>query len=160
MSKQPLSANTIRQRMTEYCSKSEHCKSEVLKKLQTFSLPANEIESIIQYLETEGYLNELRYAKAFANDKLRFERWGRLKIRYALLQKKIEESVIDNALKDIDEDTYLQILSEEMKKKIKSLPGSLNTFDKKQKLFRFGYQRGFEIHHLERVIARLIQNHD
>jgi regulatory protein len=156
MGKQLLSAEVIRQRMADYCSKSEHCKSEVLKKMQAFTLSAEETESILHFLESEGYINEFRYAKAFANDKIRFDRWGKLKIRYALLQKKIEESAIDAALNDIDEETYLQILSDELKKKLKTLPRSLTEFEKKQKLFRFGYQRGFESHHLEQVIAKLI----
>jgi regulatory protein len=150
------SLESIKHALTQYCSKSEKCKNDILKKMQPWSLTDEEKEAIIQYLEREGYLNEQRYASAFASDKLRFDRWGKIKIYHALRAKHIAEATIQNALNEIDEDTYLQILTDEVRKKMKSLHPSLDPYAKKMKLLQFGYQRGFEREYLEQVIDSML----
>ena len=60
-----------------YCSVAERCKQDVTEKLAAWD-PENTdgIGEIVQKLEKEGFLNEERYARAFAGDKLRFQGWG------------------------------------------------------------------------------------
>lgn len=155
-SRQEKSLNDIRQNLADYCSKMERCKSDVMKKLRSFPLSAEEKMAIVQYLVEEGYIDEMRYAKAFASDKLRFDGWGKLKIKYALLQKNIDPSTIDIALNELDEHVYRQILTEELNKKLKTLPADLDPFTRSHKLFQFGFQRGFESDILDQVIGKLV----
>ncbi|MGC8803560.1 MAG: regulatory protein RecX, partial [Bacteroidales bacterium] len=139
-----LSLDDIRLSIARYCSKMERCKSDVMKKLSSLPLSAEEKASIVQYLENEGYIDEKRFAKAFASDKLRFDGWGKLKIKYSLLKKGIGETLIDETLNELDEDVYVQKLTEELDKKLKTLPTNLDPYTRYMKLFQFGFQRGFE----------------
>ena len=127
----------------DQCSRQEKCRSEVSEKLASFKLPAGDIEKVIRSLEKENFINESRYAGNFTRDKLRFNKWGKVKIRYMLLRKKLPDSIITLALDSVDEDYYLGILKDELLKKRKSLKGS-NAFELRGKLFRFAQQRGFE----------------
>ncbi|HOK52144.1 MAG: regulatory protein RecX [Bacteroidales bacterium] len=151
-----LTYDTVRQQMANYCSKAERCRNDVLKKLRTLPLQSDEKASIIEYLEKEGYINDLRYAKAFVHDKLHFDGWGKLKIKIALQQKNIDESIIESALNDIDDATYIRVLTDILTKKLKTLPQTLDSFERKHKLFQFGYQRGFGGQPLEEVIEKLL----
>ena len=54
----------------------------------------------------EGYLNEERFAIAFAGGKFRIKHWGRIRIRYYLKKKQVSEYCIKKALKQIDEEEY------------------------------------------------------
>jgi regulatory protein len=127
----------------DLCSKQERCRSEVHGKLQKAGLDESGIEKVLSELEKEGFINESRYAMMFAGDKLRLNKWGRIKIRYMLYQKKIPAEIIDRALNELNPDEYEEVLRGELEKKMKTIPSG-NTRDMRNKLFRFASQRGFE----------------
>ena len=125
------------------CSSRERCRSEIAEKLRERDLSETDIGKILATLEKDKFLDEVRYAASFSRDKLKFNKWGKLKIRYALSGKLIPEAIIGQALAGIDEEYYAGILREELQKKRKTIKGS-NAFDLKGRLFRFAQQRGFE----------------
>ena len=104
----------------------------------------------MQKLEKEGFLNEERYARAFAGDKLRFQGWGRMKIRAALQAKKVPGAVIDAALNELDETTYREKLLQLRERKLRELRGEKDAFVKRQKVSRFLLGRGFT---LDEIVA-------
>ena len=63
-------------------------------------------DEIIATLIEEGYLNEERFAIAFAGGRFRMKGWGRVKIRYELKQKQVSDYSIKKALEQINEDEY------------------------------------------------------
>ena len=95
------------------CSSRECCRSDVAGKLRERDLPEPDITKILATLEKDNFLNETRYAASFARDKLKFNKWGKMKIRYALSGKQIPEEIIVQALEEIDEEYYAGILREE-----------------------------------------------
>ena len=82
-------------RLTSLCSTSEHCQSDGREKLYKWGLSREDSEKIIDYLLDEKYIDEYRYANAYANDKLRFSHWGRAKIRSMLYMQHIPEACIN-----------------------------------------------------------------
>src|SRR4051812_20096141 len=74
-----------------YCAYQERSHREVKIKLFEYGLPSSQVEEIISHLITEGFLNEERYAKAFAGGKFRIMKWGKLKI-----QKELESSGVSS----------------------------------------------------------------
>ena len=127
----------------DLCSRQEKCSSEIREKLRKFKLPGAHIEKVLQTLMKERFIDESRYAGMFVRDKLRFNRWGRIKIRYMLLAKQIPEEIIRDAIDGIDDQNYLEILKEELIKKRHQIKDN-NPFNVRNKLARFGQQRGFE----------------
>lgn len=92
------------------------------------------MDSIVDYLYENNYLNDERYCAAFVHDKVAYQAWGRQKIRAALSVRKLPGYLIDKALKNIDEIEYNKQLSRLIEKK------KATEFDK---LVRFLMQRGF-----------------
>jgi len=134
----------ILSRLTARCSTTELCLSDIRKKLDATDITEKEKERILHRLLDEGYVDEARYARAFVRDKFRFSGWGKVKIAQGLRAKQISSTVIDEALKEIDEDYYRQTLREALKAKRRSLHEK-SDYETNAKLIRFALSRGYEM---------------
>ena len=131
-------------RAMSLCSRSEKAPAEILEKLRVWGLENEEERNkLIKDLVRNDFINEVRYCRAYVRDKHQFNRWGRIKIRTMLRGKGIKETVIENALSEIDNDSYRETLLNELVKKRKSVKAS-NRFDLKNKLLRFAASKGYE----------------
>lgn len=102
-----------------------------------------DIESIINHLVKEGFIDESRYARAFVHDKVRFAKWGRVKIAQALWQKRIPQDITDAALESIEDDEYLAALRDVVKAKFRMVKGATE-YERKMKTMRSVCSRGYE----------------
>ena len=127
-----------------YCSASEHCRKDVLVKLQQWGAPEDALENILKHLQDEKYIDELRYAASFVRDKYRFNQWGRIKIGQALRMKEISVAYIAEAMKEIDEEEYHAILLALIKKKARGIKAS-SAYERQGRLIRFAASHGYEI---------------
>lgn len=142
-----------------YCSGTERCVSEVRKKIESASLPEEATQRIIDRLIAERFIDEARYVRYFVNDKLRFNKWGRIKINYELQKKRIDSGLRQEALSAIDETEYRQTLLALLRAKSKGLKAK-NDYDKQLKLMRFGAGRGFESQLISSCLKQLIDDVD
>ena len=130
-------------RAEAYCSAAEHCRSEVRAMLERHGAEKPDIENIINHLLREGFIDESRYAHAFVHDKVRFAKWGRVKIAQALWQKRIPQDITDTALESIDYDEYLAALKDVVKAKFRTVKGATE-YERKMKTMRSVCSRGYE----------------
>lgn len=129
-------------RMASLCSRSEQCVADIREKLRKLELPSHIINEIIEQLIAQRFIDDARFARAFANDKIRFSGWGRLKIRAALIEKKVERDIIEAAIDNIDFQEYIDVMRRVGSAKAKSLNLALR--DDQARLYRFLLSRGFE----------------
>ena len=141
--KKPLTPGEALNKAAAYCTLCERCISEVSAKLTTWGVPYAVQEEIITRLTNEKFIDEARYCRAFVNDKVRFNRWGRLKITAALREKRLPQEYIKEAMENIDEDAYLQSLQETIDIKRRELKGK-DDFATQQKIIRHAASRGYE----------------
>ena len=116
-------------------------------------LTASDIRSIVNYLEENRYLDNLRFAWAYANDKVRFSAWGKYKIRLGLVAKRISTSDIREALESIDDKEYKDAILRAAKAKARSL--DLTDYEDRMKLYRHLASRGFESSLISKTISAL-----
>lgn len=131
------------QNLRRICSKQEKCPADLLSLLKRWGVNHDLHQGIVEKLRAEGFLDEHRYASAFVRDKMKFEHWGIIKIRYYLRQKGIPQSVCDQALAETDRDEYRAMVGRELEKKQKTLRGTKREIW--AKLARYGSSRGYEI---------------
>jgi regulatory protein len=148
-----MTENEALHQMATYCSQAEHCRAEVCEKLRNRKLGEDAIERILNHLETEGFIDEERYTRSFVNDKFRFDKWGKVKIKQALFFKQIPPEVVRKGLEELNEKEYLLILRELIEKKKKSLHEE-NEYEQKGKLIRFALGKGFEMKDIEKCIKK------
>lgn len=139
------------------CASQEKCKSEIRKKLFDWKLPKNMHDQIIDELVKDQFIDEIRYAHFFAKDKLKYNKWGKIKIAYTLKQKDIPEDYIQTALDEIEEIFYDEILKNELLKKLKSIKDT-DEFTIKSKLMRFAASRGFESGKIFDTVSKIMEN--
>jgi regulatory protein len=114
----------------------------VRDKLKSWDTKEELIPDILKTLYEEGFLDEQRYADAFATGKLKNNQWGRRKIRFELTRKGIPSHNIDQAIQNIDEDVYLEVLKDLIIRKTGQLTGN-DPFIKKNKVIRYLNGKGF-----------------
>ena len=142
--KKYLTKEQALQKLKHYCAYQERCHSEVKEKLYNLGVWKKEHDELIATLIEENYLNEERFAIAFAGGKWRVKQWGRVKIKYELKQKQVSEYCIKKALKQIDEDEYLNVLKKLADEKYASLKAEQYLIRKK-KTMDFLIRKGFEM---------------
>src|SRR4051812_10671897 len=103
---------------SHYCAYQERSHKEVRNKLYEYGLHKNDVEEVISKLITDGFLNEERFAKAFAGGKFRMKKWGRKKIVHELEALGVTPRCIRTALKAIDDSDYRNVLKALLEKKL------------------------------------------
>lgn len=137
------SKSDIYLRVSAFCAYQERTQQEVRDKLYGEGVNKDEIEEIIVKLIQENFLNEERFAKAYAGGKFRMKKWGKLKIRNGLKAKGLSEYCIRKGMQEIEEDDYLKTLVELLEKKSKEIK-ERNPLIKKNKLARYLIGKGYE----------------
>lgn len=138
-------------RVAAYCSTAEHCRAEIVEKLQRWGMAYDAMDRILDRMEQEKYIDEERFCRAFIRDKYRFAKWGKVKIGQALQLKKISSMTFRPLLNEIDEEEYLSILRDLLVSKRKSVRAE-NDYELNGKLMRFALSRGFEMKDIRRCI--------
>ncbi len=138
-----------------YCVYQERSHAEVKKKLYGFGLYKNEVELLISRLIEENYLNEERFAFAFAGGKFRIKQWGKTKIKYELKLRQVSEYSIKKALAQIDEADYLKTIQKIAAEKLMTLKSENNVFTKKSKLQNYLVGKGFEFNLIGEILKEI-----
>ena len=137
---------------TNICSKAEYAVWDIREKLYKWGVDCDDHDEIIEYLLKNSYINEKRYAECYVSEKFRISRWGRIKIGYALRQKRVAEQFISSAFEVIDEDIYFETLKELLKTKSK---GNISDFKKRASVYNFAVSRGFEPELINRALKEI-----
>ena len=137
-----------------YCAFQERCISEVAGKLKEWKVGPKRVESIIEQLTKENYLNEERFARSFAGGKFRINHWGKSKIIYELEKRQVPDLIIQIGLEEIDDEEYEETLKEMLQRKNRELREP-DAFKRKQKLVAFGVQKGFHYSLIKQVLEKL-----
>ena len=143
MYKKQLTKEQALQKLKHYCAYQERCHSEVKEKLYNLGVWKKDHDEIIATLIEENYLNEERFAIAYAGGKWRIKQWGRVKIKYELKQKQVSDYCIKKALKQIDEEEYVKTLTKLAKEKYAALKNE-QYLVRKKKTMDYLIGRGFE----------------
>ncbi len=152
--KNNLSKEKALEKIKHYCGYQERSHSEVKTKLYSYHLRKSEVEEIICQLIENNYLNEERFAIQFAGGKFRMKHWGRKKIQYELRQKGVNNFIINTALKEINEESYLATLQKLAQTKWTALR-SENNISRQSKTNAYLLQKGYEQSLVSEVINSL-----
>lgn len=145
-------------RLAAYCAYAEHSPHEVRTKCKTYGISGELYDELIERLESEGYLNEERFARAFVRDKYRFNGWGPLRLQAELRRHRIASHIIDAALEELDEE---EIQGESpllalLERKYRSIPQGLPPRKVYERLTRFALYRGYPYEEVREAISELL----
>jgi len=132
-----------REKIQAYCAYQERCHQEVTKKLKSWGLIPDAVDTLLAELMQHNFLNEERYARSFVRGKFRIKKWGRIKIHLELKKHEIHTKCIEFAMEEIDEKAYYETLKEVLTKK-NNREKEIHPYKRKAKLTRYMVSRGFE----------------
>ena len=141
--------------MRRLCSRREYCVSDIRKKLMVqLEGKTDEVEQVLDALVREKYIDDLRYASAYARDKASISGWGPTKIRYMLSSKGVSSETIALALEEIDSGKAQNRLDKLMENKLRTLRDDPQC---RLKMLRFGLGRGYAYDEVSSVVDGLLK---
>lgn len=146
----------VTDRLRGLCSRREYCVDDIRQKaLKALEGDEAAAAQVVETLVKDKYVDDLRYASAFARDKASIQGWGEVKIRYMLSAKRISREVIDQALAEIDADRASSKLQKLLETKHKSLREDPQC---RLKLLRYALGRGYSYDDASAVISQLMKS--
>ena len=95
------------QRLTALCASAEHCEYELNEKMRKWEVDESDRERVMEYLRNAKFVDDERYARAFVNDKIRYNKWGRRKVEQGLWAKNIDGDIRQRVLDEVDDSEYM-----------------------------------------------------
>ena len=132
-----------KKKLEYYCAYQERSHTEVQQKLKELNMIHQAADAIIIHLLDNNYLNEERFARAFARGKHRIKQWGLTRIVNELKARHISKYNIDAALKEITPEEYAATF-DELSAKQWEFVKEKNIYKKKKKVMDFLMRKGFE----------------
>ncbi len=139
-------------RLAALCAQAEHCEYEMQEKMRRWEIADDAQARVMQRLITERYVDDERFARAFANDKVKYNKWGRRKVEQAMWLKHIAEDIRQRVLDSIDDEEYIAILRPLLQQKRRSVKAH-NDYELRQKLIKFAIGRGFTMNIIKQCIS-------
>ena len=149
-----ISESKALSRMANLCARREYCVFDIETKLKRYNLDKETIEKIITRLIKEKYIDEVRYTRGFIKDKIRFNRWGKTKIEFALRQKRVPEDIVAEAFLEYTDEELNNSLQDLLQAKWKTIKGD-SDYETRNKLIRFGLSRGFDMNNILKCIKNI-----
>ena len=142
-------------RLQAQCVKREYSRSDIFQKaLKAFEGDRDEAEKAVASLVEDRFVDDARYAAAFAREKARLSGWGPVKISFALSGKGISKAVIAEALREVDPGEADSRMLSVLETKRKSLEGDPQI---KFKLIKFALTRGYEYEKIAPVVDEILK---
>lgn len=130
-------------KMQSWCAYQERAQQDARNKLYELGMWEEAVENIIVKLIEDNFLNEERFAMSFARGKFTIKKWGRIKIKQELKQKRVSDYCLKKALQQIDEVEYVNTLKILIEKKRKLIKES-SEIKLQYKLMSYAISKGYE----------------
>lgn len=130
------------QRLAAMCSRGEHSSGEMDRKMREWRLSERERRRVLNQLIDGKYIDDERFCRAFVQDKIEFNLWGRRKIEAALRQKGVGSDIYAPILDGVDKGVYAEKLSQLIAEKRRTMPQG-DGREATMRLVRFALSRGF-----------------
>ncbi len=130
-------------KLQSWCAYQERCQHDVRNKLYEIGMWQEAVENIIVKLIEDNFLNEERFTLAFARGKFNIKKWGRIKIKQELKQKRVSDYCLKKALQQIDETEYMLTLKKIIDNK-RRLINEKSPIKLQYKLMNYALSKGYE----------------
>ena len=140
-------------RLQKLCSKAEYCRADIYRKaLKDLEGDEEAAAKVVEALQADKYIDDARYAAAYAREKAALQGWGPVKIRFQLRGKGVSDADIRAGLEEIEPEKADVKLQKLLQTKAKTLEGDPQF---RLKLIKFGLSRGYEYDAVEKALQCL-----
>lgn len=145
----------VLERLQRQCVRMETCTSDLYRKaLKAMEGDAEAAARILASLTADRFVDDRRYAAAFAREKSSLQGWGPVKIRFMLRGKGISDDIITEALQEVDPEKALSKLDKLAADKYRLLKDDPQC---RLKLLKALLSRGYGYDEVEAAVSRMMQ---
>lgn len=141
--------------MRAWCDYQERSHIEVVRKLRTWGWYGEDLDAIVAALVSHNYLNEERFARAYASGKFRMKGWGRIRIQQGLKQHRVSNYSLRAAMEEIDPEEYRQTLLKHIERKSDQYRHQ-DDWSLRARLHRYLTSKGFEPDDFAKEVERFL----
>ena len=153
--RKPKSAQQALQSLMRLCARSEKSSGDALRLMRTWGVPEAEQRGVLEKLIADRYIDNRRYAEAYAREKSRLAGWGERKIAMQLRMKGVERETISAVLAEVlQDDSMAERLQEKLEKKLRTVKAA-NDYELRGKLLRYALGLGYDYDMSAEVIEEL-----
>lgn len=157
--RKPKSAQQALQSLMRLCARSEKSSGDALRLMQQWQVPQAERQGVLERLVKERFIDDGRYAEAYVREKSRLSGWGARKIAMQLRQKGVSQTIIDDALRQLDSNVELPRLVEKLRRKIRTTKYT-SDYELRGKLMRYALSLGFDYDIVQRAVEDSLEEQD
>lgn len=155
--KKTKTAEQALQSLMRECARSERSSGDALRLMKRWGLTEEDARKVLVRLQTERFIDDVRYAEAFVRDKLNLSGWGAYKIKMALRSKGVSSDIIESVVAPMLAETDMtERLVEIMERRMRTLKYK-SAYDAKAKLIRFAASRGYDMEQAIECASKLIE---
>ena len=148
----------VLERLQRQCPRMESCTFDVRRKaLKAMEGDADAADRIVSSLVKDRFVDDRRYAAAFAREKSSLQGWGPVKIRFQLRGKGISDEIISEALQEVDPEKAASKLDKLAADKYRLLKDDPQC---KLKLLKVLLSRGYGYDEVEAAVSRVMKSSD
>lgn len=131
------------QSLMRLCSRAEKSTGDARRLMRTWGVPEAEQQEVVDKLVVQRFIDNRRYAEAYAREKSSLAGWGARKIAMQLRQKGVERDVITQTLAMLDADAQNDKLVEKLQRKQRTTKAA-NDYELRGKLLRYALGLGYD----------------
>ncbi len=135
-----------------YLGNREHSQKEIIEKLSRKEFSEEIINKTLKRLDELGLIDDRSFAVNYVGSRLRRKSCGHFKLKHELLQKGVEEEVVNAVLADFDNSS---LCLEAALKKLPFIKGDKQ--QKHRKLYAFLTNRGFDSHTIRETLEEVFR---
>lgn len=146
----------VLERLQRQCVRMESCTSDLYRKaLKAMEGDAEAAARIMASLVEDRFVDDRRYAAAFAREKSSLQGWGPVKIRFMLRGKGISDETISEALLEVDPEKASLKLEKLAADKYRLLQGDPQC---RLKLLKTLLSRGYGYDEVEAAVRKVMES--
>ena len=144
-------------KIESWCAYQDRCTFEVEQKLASWNISLEHQSEIIKHLLSNRFLDDKRFIESFISGKFKIKRWGKIKIKHHLIQKRIDKVSIQEGLKSIDLDAYLETMKHLAQKKFLEKKEKDDFWTIRRRLSTYLASKGYESDLIHDVVAEVVK---
>lgn len=144
MSECKYSFHEAQVKLESWCAYQDRCTFEIESKLASWNIPVDQYDQLIAHLVKNRFLDDKRFAESFVSGKVKIKRWGRVKIKHHLIQKRLPKELINLGLASIDSDLYWNNLIDLTSRRLNEAKKNEDKWHLRKRTATFLASKGYE----------------
>ena len=143
------------QSLMRLCSRAEKSTGDAYRLMRTWGVPESKQQEVVNRLVAQRFIDNRRYAEAYAREKSQLAGWGARKIAMQLRAKGVEREIIAETIASLDADAQIDKLHEKLRRKLRTTKAA-NSYELRGKLLRYALGLGYDYEQTAAALDKIV----